>query len=145
MDGCKSVGRLDFDHDHGFDQEVESDLTLQLRALVTHRDRHLPLHPKTPEPQLSTERHFVDRFEQPWPQLPMYLDGCSDDRLRPHQSPFLRAPRALRAFVVNHRRRMARRTRPVVPQRHDQTPSYAARYTPQTSRSVSLISPSVAR
>ena len=101
MDRRETVDQFDFNNDNGVYQKVQPDLTLEVSTFVGDPDGNLPLHSKTAEPQLATQCHFINRFQESWTKMPIHLDGGAHDPMRHPQSHRLRA---LRAFVVNHHR-----------------------------------------
>src|ERR1044071_4597636 len=85
---------------------------------------------------------LVARLEQPGTKAPVNLNSGSDDGPRDHINAFLCV---LCVSAVNHHRSVASQGLSTQPDTPEPNPPHAGLYSPQTSRSASLISPSVAR
>lgn len=78
------VDRLQFGNSFQLDdqgvlnEQVDSVVAVERRALVADSDRELPRVSDVPEFELTTEARFVSALEKPWSEVPMHLDAGAD-------------------------------------------------------------------
>ena len=73
------LDRFDLDRDSRLDEEVESETASEVKAVEIELDTLLPLDLQPTPAQFSGEYSLIHRFQQPWPDLPMNLQGRVHD------------------------------------------------------------------
>lgn len=72
---------LDLDHDAIGHEEVDPIAVVDLYSAIGDRERELSLKGNSPLRQLVSQASFIDRLEQPGPELAVNGDRCANDEL----------------------------------------------------------------
>jgi len=104
MDWIESLNGLHLDDQPTVYQEIQPKARWETRSLVVDWQADLSFHFESTQPQLSTKRGLIYRFEQSRPQVTMYLDCRTNHRMSEPPVAFLCVLCALCASVVNHHR-----------------------------------------
>ena len=77
--GSDGFDGFHFDDDLSLDEQVDPISLIQMDFFVDEREGLLPLVGEPTLCQFVGETGLIGRFEQAWPQVPVYVDRCADD------------------------------------------------------------------
>ena len=93
MDRGGSFRRFDLNYDCVFHHQIHFVRAFQFETLIGDRQMYLPVKLKSQLPQFVTQTFFVNRFQQPGPQMAMNFDGRANDLFSQDVLQRRRAPR----------------------------------------------------